>query len=122
MRLADHAFESAWSPDGSRIAYSTDTDTNGELRTGEYESACAAELYRMHPDGSARTRLTSTGTVGEESPLWSPDGAWITYARTGPEDFTTSVVMMRSDGRCQTAVPPTAGRRSYAAPAWGRIP
>ena len=82
-RRADHAFGSAWSPDGSWIVYSTDTDTNGELRTGEDESAYAAELYLKRPDGSARTRLTRTGTVGEASPSWSPDGAWITYARTG---------------------------------------
>ena len=72
----------------------------------------------MHPDGSARTRLTRTGTVGEASPSWSPDGAWITYARTGPEDFNSSVFVMRSDGTCQTAVLPTAGRRSYSSPAW----
>ncbi len=117
-RRADHAFGSAWSPDGSWIAYSTDIDTNGELRTGEDESAYAAELYLMHPDGSAKTRLTRTGTVGEASPSWSPDGAWITYARTGPEDFTNSVFVMRSDGTCQTAVLLTAGRRSYSAPAW----
>jgi TolB protein len=56
----------AWSPDGTRIAFSS-------YRDGNYE------LYTMAPDGSDVIRLTNTA-MAEAEPAWSPDGMSIAYA------------------------------------------
>ena len=56
----------AWSPDGTRIAFSS-------YRDGNYE------IYTMGRDGSGVVRLTNTGAA-EAEPAWSPDGVSIAYA------------------------------------------
>lgn len=37
-----------------------------------------SHLYRINPDGTARTRITS-GNHDDDAPCWSPDGRWIAY-------------------------------------------
>jgi TolB protein len=56
----------AWSPDGTRIAFSS-------YRARNYE------LYTMDPNGDDVTRLTYTASA-EAEPAWSPDGGSIAYA------------------------------------------
>jgi Tol biopolymer transport system component len=56
----------AWSPDGTRIAFSS-------FRDGNYE------IYTMASDGSSVKRLTYTDWA-EGEPAWSPDGTRIAYA------------------------------------------
>jgi Tol biopolymer transport system component len=56
----------AWSPDGTRIAFSSSRD-------GNYE------IYTMEPDGYGVERLTYTDEA-EAEPAWSPDGRQIAYA------------------------------------------
>ena len=51
-----------WSPDGTRIAFSMNSD-----------------IYVVHADGSGLRRLTTYAFA--ESPAWSPDGTRIAYAR-----------------------------------------
>ena len=48
----------AWSPDGSRIAFSSTRDGN-------------TEIYSMNPDGSDQVNLTSN-PAGDDDPAWSP--------------------------------------------------
>lgn len=48
----------AWSPDGAWIVFS--------LRTGE-----GANIFRVRPDGSSLTRITSEPGVDEQSPSWT---------------------------------------------------
>ena len=50
----------SWSPDGSRIAFSTDRDGN-------------QEIYTMKADGSDVQRVTSDAAA-DANPVWSPDG------------------------------------------------
>ena len=55
----------AWSPDGTRIAFSSN-------RGG------TTSIYVMNADGSDVQRL-STGTKTERHPTWSPDGRFIAF-------------------------------------------
>ena len=73
----------AWSPDGSKIAFSSDRDTR-------------MDIYVMHADGTQPTRLTSS-KFGASSPVWSPDGKEIAFAVNGPE-MLSSMHLMASDG------------------------
>jgi TolB protein len=59
----------AWSPDGTRIAFSS-------RREG------TSHIYVMGWDGKNARRLTS-GTMSDEHPSWSPDGKRILFAREG---------------------------------------
>jgi Tol biopolymer transport system component len=63
----------AWSPDGSRIAYSAQVGTLEEAQEG-------FELYVMGADGSDQQRLT-TNDLADLSPAWSPDGTRIAFTR-----------------------------------------
>ncbi len=56
-----------WSPDGSRIVF---TSWKGGSQ----------ELYIANADGSSPRALTRTSRVAEEHPRWSPDGAAILYS------------------------------------------
>ena len=59
----------AWSPDGTKIAFSTDRVA------GDYE------VYVMQADGTNPVRLTnSPGEDGQ--PAWSPDGSKLAFATT----------------------------------------
>ena len=63
----------AWSPDGTRIAFSShrsDPDPEDDVE----------EIYRntMRPDGTDVRKLTdSAGFSG--NPSWSPDGRWLVF-------------------------------------------
>ena len=58
---------SAWSPDGRRIAFTSDRNS------GNWE------LYVMNADGAEQIRLTNTPEQDEGVPAWSPDGEKIAY-------------------------------------------
>jgi dipeptidyl aminopeptidase/acylaminoacyl peptidase len=60
----------AWSPDGKRLAFLSDTDSAGQL-----------QLYVSNLDGRAAQKLTTlTGFL--DSPAWSPDGKLISLLFT----------------------------------------
>ena len=61
-----------WSPDGSRIAFTS----HGVGDTGQDSET--AEIWTMNPDGSDRMRLTFNNEE-ERAPSWSPDGTKILY-------------------------------------------
>jgi hypothetical protein len=71
-RLTDHPaddWEAAWSPDGTRIVFSSDRDAIAE---DNYQ------LYVMNADGSNLTRLTQEER-NDVHPSWSPDGSRIAF-------------------------------------------
>lgn len=108
-----------WSPDGTRIAFSSS-------RSGNYE------IYVMNADGSDVKQLTYTPWA-EAEPAWSPDGKLIAYTsnltsvslvcgfmstgRPGdpPSDERTSIYVMTPDGTQRTELSTTAGGIE---PAW----
>jgi len=57
-----------WSPDGSRIAFHSDSEEGG-----------VSEIYSMKPDGTDLTRLTDLGGMNR-GPSWSPDGRTVVFA------------------------------------------
>lgn len=64
------AFDPAWSPDGSWIAFSLalmDTPEN------------ASRIFLIHPDGTALTQITENNAGQARSPAWSADGTRLYY-------------------------------------------
>jgi TolB protein len=61
--------QSAWSPDGKRIAFKSRRNGNNEL-------------YVMNADGRGQTRLTNSFNVSEGQPAWSPGGTRLLYRKT----------------------------------------
>jgi Tol biopolymer transport system component len=88
-----------WSPDGTRIAFSSDRDRKGEI-------------YVMNADGTDQIRLTNNvedkyGSEWSYDPAWSPDGTKIvyTYGYTPvPGNHRSSIYIMNSDGTNKTAL------------------
>jgi dipeptidyl aminopeptidase/acylaminoacyl peptidase len=74
----------AWSPDGSKIAF-----TRGRGAAGD-----PSQVFVMNADGSHVRRLTNTGFTGAISPAWAPDGKRIAYADLA----ANAIVVMDADG------------------------
>lgn len=72
----------AWSPDGARIAFTSNRDGG-------------RAIYTMNEDGSGVKRLTPV-TWPSFSPAWSPDGTRIAFASV--RDGNTDVYVMNADG------------------------
>jgi Tol biopolymer transport system component len=86
-RLAGTAYaeEPAWSPAGTRIAFS------GKPIMSD------AEIYVMNADGSDRTRLTDISGAAHWPPTWSADGERIAFTSEGTEG-NPEIYVMNSDG------------------------
>jgi len=95
-----NVYESRWSPDGTRVAFSA----SDFLGSG---------IYTMNADGSDRRQLTfgSRGDFDDHLfPTWTPDGEWIAFQNVrefvgtiGPR----AIYMVRKDGTGLVRVPGT---------------
>jgi Tol biopolymer transport system component len=86
--LEDNDLNPVWSPNGSKIVFSSWMDGN-------------INLYIVNSDGTGEKQLTSVGVdVWAALPSWSPDGSKIAFAsyRTGQ----AQIYIMNSDGSNQT--------------------
>lgn len=71
----------AWSPDGTRIAYT------------RFGAAIGNQIWVMNADGSGQTQLSSGASqLGDTDPTWSPDGKRIAFSRG------TGLSVMNADG------------------------
>ena len=109
----------SWAPDGTRIAFVSTRDRNGEICGGDTCNP-AAELYTVAADGSDLRRITRT-TADEGTPAWSADGRWLAVEREEPDGprFSVAIWILRSDGSCvRPLVRDASGVVSYRSPAW----
>ena len=74
--------EPSWSPDGTKIAFSSNRD-------GNYE------IFLMNADGAQVVNLTKNGFTDSE-PSWSPDGNYILFVSN--RDRNDEIYRMKADG------------------------
>lgn len=81
----------AWSPGGSRIAFTSGNPPYGSI---------AFDICVMNPDGTGRSRLTQgPAGIGDSGPHWSPDEKRIAFSRH--EQGNSEVYVMNADGSGQ---------------------
>ncbi len=90
----------AWSPDGSRLAFTSTRDGNNEI-------------YTMNADGSDARRLT-TSAGADYQPAWSSDGSRIAFV--SERDGNAEIYVMGADGSAPVRL--TTGTGIDAEPAW----
>jgi Tol biopolymer transport system component len=76
-----------WSPDGTKIAISSERDESWEI-------------YVLNADGSAPSRLTVNRSADDAFPDWSPDGTKIVFETDRDDDY--EIYVMNADGSGQT--------------------
>ena len=98
----------SWSPDGKRIAFTSDRD-------GNYE------VYLMEVDGNNQRRLTDNDFF-DIAPSWSPDGKRIAFMSRrdghfiGEGGLTYEIYVMDADGGNEQRL--TENRKSDSSPSW----
>ena len=104
----DNDSSPSWSPDGKRIAFSSDRD-------GNYE------IYVMDADGNNPQRLTDNDFF-DTSPSWSPDGKRIVFMSwrdghfIGEFGLSSEIYVMDADGGNEQRL--TENRKSDSSPSW----
>ncbi len=83
----------AWSPDGKKIAFTSQRDGN-------------SEIYLMNADGTNQTRLT-VGPATDNRPAWSPAGGKIAFV--SDRDGNREIYVMNSDGTNATRLTTEVG-------------
>lgn len=90
----------AWSPDGSRIVFSSERDGN-------------RDIYVSDADGAAPIRITNTAGI-DDRPAWAPDGSRIAFVSN--RDGNAEIYLMNVDGTNQTRL--TDSPSEDTDPAW----
>jgi TolB protein len=101
----------SWSPDGRYIAYTGQSDDNGD---GAGDNL---DIYVMDVELRNARRLT-TSPDQEDTPRWSPDGSAIAYHRV--VNSRIQLFRMQADG--SGAINLTNQPVHEAQPAWGPVP
>ena len=102
--VRDHISSYSWSPNGEKIAFAA-AHYRGEL-----------DVYVTDADGTGRSNLTSTKTIIEDEPSWSPDGKHIAFTRgeVGDFYFDQDIYVMNADGSRLTRLANKASSPAFA--------
>ena len=93
--------EAHWSPDGRRIVFTSERDSNPGWPIRR------PEIHVMNADGSNVRKLTNS-PEGSSTPRWSPDGTRIAFSRRG-DDPRVRIYIMNADGTNVRALTPPEG-------------
>jgi Tol biopolymer transport system component len=99
-----------WSPDGSKIIF-----------TATEPGCCFLnDIWVVNADGTDLKNLTDTsGGVGEDHPVWSPDGRQIAYVRVTSRSGRASIWKMNAHGTNRRRIPNTYEGET---PDWRALP
>lgn len=84
----------AWSPDGSKLAFSRLVDVNNNNR----------ELFVMNADGTNQARITNSTDDQDADPVWSPDGTKLLFTSQSNLSNTRALWVTNADGSNQTRI------------------
>ncbi|MBP9658093.1 MAG: PD40 domain-containing protein, partial [Candidatus Promineofilum sp.] len=95
-------FDAVWSPDGTKIAFTTNRDGNNEI-------------YIMNADGTSPVNI-SNNAASDTTPAWSPNGLKLLFISN--RDGNNEVFVMNADGTGVTQITTTASPVTHKNPAW----
>ena len=102
--MADGACQPAWSPDGSRLAFTSPCRTSRAQYPG-------GSVWLIDADGSDLAPL-ATAPGGDYDPSWSPDGSQIAF--TSLENGWPQIYVMNTDGSGRTLLSQGSAHESDA--------
>lgn len=95
--LVDDATELSWSPEGSRIVFTSFRDRNGE--TCFHECSPSGEIYVAKAEGTGLRRLT-VSQANDHAPAWASDGQLIAFVsdRSNRAEHENEIYVIAPDG------------------------
>ena len=100
-----------WSPDGTKIAYVHNHDSNG---------GGVPNIWVMDPNGANKTNVSKNKSTSAIMPAWSPNGAKIAYVGVRSGSTNRDIYTMSASGGNQGPIKPHAAHD--ISPTWQPLP